>query len=179
MSNSAILEVFYEYTYVTYYTVRLVGDDEPENLSETDKFYEEYDDPEHANFSEFEVILKVIDAMGYHQKGAEDCLFRFEDAAHALPPKRGQARRVLEIEVIENSELRLYCIRLTNRIVVLLNGGVKTTDGALACSNVKSHFMLAQRVAKSIDGMLSEQSITVRGGQIVSNAGEDEIILHL
>jgi hypothetical protein len=180
MNNSAILEIFYEYEYVTYYTIRsLTSDGEPENLSETDKFYDKYDNPEDTNFDEFEVIVDIIDAIGYHKKGAEDCLFRFEDAAHALPSKRGYAKRVLEIEVIEDSGLRLYCIRLTNRVVILLNGGVKTTDTALTCPNVKQYFIMAQLVAKVIDSMFSERSIMINGGQIVNKTGEDNIILHL
>src|SRR4051812_40435345 len=123
MSMCGILEIFYEYDYVTYYTVRLFdGDDEPEELSETDKFYERFDDPANDKYDEFNKIVEVIDATGNYENGAEDCLFRFEDAAHALPSPRNSAKKILEIEIIENSELRLYCVRLTNRVVILING---------------------------------------------------------
>jgi hypothetical protein len=180
MNKSAILEVFYEYDYVMYYTIRLLEeDDEPEALSETDKFYVHFDDPGNPNFNEFDTILRIIDAIGYCKRGAEDCLFRFEDAAHALPSNRGDAKRILGIEVIEDSGLRLYCIRLTNRIVILLNGGVKTHDQALACPNVKEHFRFAQAVAKSIIAMLIERSIIIDGKQLISNTVDDQIILHL
>jgi hypothetical protein len=186
MSRSAILEVFHEYEFVTYYTVRLLteeDDDEPEALTETDKFYDQFDDEQHEYFDEFEVILDVIDGIGHHKKGAEDSLFRFEDAAHALPPSPSQAKRVLEIEIVVHSTLRLYCIRLTNRVVILLNGGVKTVDEALECPNVKMHFKLAQQVAESIDSLLIERSIIIRGSQIsgsqiINNEDEQQIILH-
>src|ERR1700722_6241233 len=180
MNKSAILEMFYEYEYVTYYTVRLLDDDDnPAALSETDKFYEQFDDPENAGFDEFDKIVLIIDAIGYWHEGAEDCLFRFEDAAHALPPNRGFAKKLLGIEVIANSELRLYCIRLTNRIVILLNGGMKTCDQAPPCPNVKEHFRFAQAVAKSIDTLLAERSIMIGEGFLINNTMEDQIILHL
>jgi hypothetical protein len=178
MNKSAILEIFYEYDFVTYYTVRLLKeDDEPEELNETDKFYKQFDNPENANFSEFDTILRIIDAIGFWERGAEECLFRFEDAAHALPSNKAHAKRVLDIKVIEDSGLRLYCIRLTNRIVVLLNGGVKTHNRALACPNVKEHFRFAQLVAKSIDNMIIEGSIIVDGKYLINNTLDDLIVL--
>jgi len=180
MNKSAILEIFYEYDYVTYYTVRLLGeDDEPEALSETDKFYEQFDDAGNASFGEFDTILRIIDAIGYWERGAEDFLFRFEDAAHALPSNRGHAKKALGIKVIENSRLRLYCIRLTNRIVILLNGGVKTHGQALACPNVKEHFRFAQAAAKSIDIMLVEKSIVIDGKYLINNTMDDQITLNV
>jgi hypothetical protein len=180
MNKSAILEIFYKYDYVTYYTVRLLEeDDEPAELSETDKFYERFDDPGNANFNEFDTISRIIDAIGCWERGAEDFLFRFEDAANALPSKRGHAKKFLGIEVIEDSELRLYCIRLTNQIVILLNGGMKTQDQALACPNVREHFRFAQAVSKSINTMLIEKSIVIAGKLLINKTMDDQLILYL
>jgi len=180
MKNIAILEVIYdEYEYVNYYTVRLEVDGEKEEFSETEKFFQIYDDENHPHFQEFDTILRVIDGIGNHFRGAELRLFRFEDAAHALPPKIKDADAVLDIEIIEHSQLRLYCIRLTNDVVILLNGGVKTTDAVLDCPNVKNHFRFAQAVAKAIDELRKEKSINIVGKEIINLTGEEEITLYL
>jgi len=180
MSKSAILEVFDEYEYLTYYTVRrLNSDGEPEDLSETDKFYQEYDDPKSLMYDEFNTIVTIIDAMGRHHRGAEAILFRFEDAAHALPSSKGAAKRLFDIEVIEHSGLRLYCIRLTERIVILLGGGAKTEDKALNCPNVKRHFQFAQAVAKAIDEMLMDGTLTIEGKWLIHHPGDDEMVVYL
>lgn len=179
MNNIATLEVFWKYPYVTFYTIRLEKDNRKDELSETDKFYEIHDDPNHSHFNEFDVIAKIIDGIGGLKKGAESRLFRFEDAAHALPPKVKDAGQVLDIEVIVDSELRLYCIRLTNEAVILLNGAVKTKEAALDCPNVKSHFRLAQSVAKAIDKLLGDHDIRVENGVIINSSEEKEIILYL
>ena len=177
MNNFASIELFEEYDYVTYYTIRLVGDDSKDVLSETDKFYATHDKEDHSHFDEFDAIVRVIDAMGNYYRGAEPCFFRFENAADALPPNRKEAGRVFEIEIVRDSELRLYCIRLSNEIVVLLNGGVKTNDDPRKCSNVARHFSFAQLIAKAIDEFILEGAIKLDGKSIINNTGESEIIL--
>lgn len=176
--NIAILEVFYVYDYVAYYTVRLEIDEKKEALSETDKFYQAYDDVNHSHYNEFDAIVSVIDSMGYHVRGAEGWLFRQENAAHALPPNRKPARKALDIEIIEHSQLRLYCIRLTSGVVILLNGGVKTQDNAQDCPNVRGYFSQAQAIAKSIDRLLIDGGITIKDTEIINNTGEQEIVIY-
>ncbi|MBK9284043.1 MAG: hypothetical protein IPM51_06945 [Sphingobacteriaceae bacterium] len=180
MQNIGILELLYdEYEFVNYYTIRLEIDDVKEELNETEKFIQNFDDPNHTHFGEFDAILRVIDGMGNYTKGAELRLFRFEEAAHALPPKVKDADAVLDIEIILHSELRLYCIRLTNEVVVLLNGGVKITDSALDCPNVKQHFRFAQAVAKNLDKLRREGVIDIVGKEILNLTNDDEILLYL
>jgi hypothetical protein len=175
-----IVEVFYdEYKYVNYYTIRLEIDEKREELTEAEKFYEIYDDVTHENFHEFDKIVRVIDGMGNHTRGAELRLFRFEDLAHALPPKVKDAHNLLDIEIIEHSQLRLYCIRLTNEVVILLNGGVKTTNTAQDCPNVKHHFRFAQAVAKAIDDLMKEGVIEIVDKEIINLTEEEEIIIYL
>jgi hypothetical protein len=174
-----ILETFYAYPFVKYYTIRLEMAEQREKLTETDKFYEMHGNAGHSHFNEFETIVKIIDGIGHHEKGAESFLFRFEDAAHALPSGRKEAKRLLEIEVVTDSELRLYCLRLRNEVVVLLNGGIKTKDNALECPNVKQHFRFAQAVAKRIDEMIEYGEIKIVGKEIINCTGENEITLYL
>ncbi|MBI4929907.1 MAG: hypothetical protein HY841_04030 [Bacteroidetes bacterium] len=178
MNIFAILEGFKEYEYVKYYTVRLIKDEQKDESNEADKFYKIYRDPAHSHHSEYKIILKVIDAIGYHYRGAEPYLFRFEDKADALPPPRKSAKNILDIEIVMHSELRLYCIRLSNEVVVLLNGGVKTRDQALNCPNVSGHFRFAQTIAKLIDDLIARKEIRIEGKEIINETGEEEIIFY-
>jgi hypothetical protein len=179
MNNFAILEVFTEYDFVTYYTVRLVVNDIEADLNETDKFYEKCNDPAHSHHGEFCVIVDVIDAMGSSVLGAQASLFRFEEAANALPPPVKEADKLLDIQVPTDSELRLYCMRITDEVVILINGEVKTENNALSCPNVKSYFRFAQSVAKAVDKLINEGSIRIDGKRIINEAGDEEIILYL
>ncbi len=179
MNRIAALEIFDdELKFVTYYTVRLIENDVKDELSETEKFYEIYDNEAHPYFSEFDIIGKVVDAMGYSENGAEAHFFRFEDAASALPPGKKVAERLLETEIATDSQLRLYAIRLRNEVVVLLNGGVKTEIEALNCPNVRVHFRFAQAIAKAIDELIIDKSIRIEGKKIINETGEDEILLY-
>lgn len=179
MSCIAILEMFYEYKYVKYFTIRLEIDDIPEELSETDKFYKLFGDESHSHFGEFTSIINAIHGIGHYKRGAELHLFRFEDAANALPPPKKEANTRLGIEIVENSELRLYCIRLTNEVVILINGGVKTADQALNCPNVAKHFRFAQSLAKAVDELIRDGGIKAEGKEIVNYTGGEEIIFYL
>jgi len=179
MRTIGVLEIFYPYPFVTYYTIRLEMNAQKEKMTETDKFYQIYGDKKHSHFNEFDTIVSIIDGIGNHEKGAEPCLFRFEDAAHALPSKGKEADRVLEIEVVNDSELRLYCVRLSNEVVILLSGGIKTENQALKCPNVKKHFRFAQVVANRIDELIRNRDIIIAGKEIVNNTGEAEIIIYI
>ena len=170
MNRIAVLEIFDdEIDFVTYYTIRLIENDVKAELSETEKFYETYDNEDHPNFSEFDIIARVIDAMGYSENGAEAHFFRFEDAAGALPPGKKATERLLETKIATDSQLRLYTIRLRNEVVVLLNGAVKTEIEALNCPNVRVHFKFAQAIAKAIDELIFDKSIVIEGKKIINN----------
>ena len=50
-------------------------------------------------------------------------------------------------EIVANN-LRLYCMRANARVVFLFNGDIKTASKAQNCPNVKSHFLLANKLTK-------------------------------
>lgn len=180
MEKIGILEVLHdEYEFVTYYTIRIEIDEEKDKFNETEKFIQNFEDPSHSHSGEYDAIIRVIDGMGNHFRGAELRLFRHERAADALPPKVKDAEAILDIEIVLHSELRLYCVRLTNEVVVLLNGGVKTEDDPLDCPNVREHFRFAQAVAKKINELINEKAIRIVGKEIINLTGDDEILLYL
>lgn len=87
---------------------------ESESLSEFDKFVEKFKGDAYRA-EELRFILNQIDAM--LERGIEERYFRPEgkmsDNVAALP--------------IYKSKLRLYCLRLSDSVLILGNGGVKNT----------------------------------------------------
>jgi hypothetical protein len=123
---------------VEFYSVKL-GDD---SLFEFEKF-DDKDFPNHEE--ELQIIYSVINQMQF--RGAKHYFFKHEGPANALP-------KVTQ-EIIEANKddlgLRLYCIRLTDNVVVLLNGDIKTKQDPAECENVKVHFKNAIKIAKKLD----------------------------
>jgi len=84
----------------------------------------------------------------------------------ALPPI-GNDREPTYVEFNEetgqdenaSNDLRLYCMRISENVVVLFNGDVKTAEKAQECDNVKHHFRLANKITNSIDIALISKEI--------------------
>lgn len=76
-------------------------------------------------------------------------LFRDEGAALALPPGRGY----LATLGYEPMQIRLYCYKVSEKIVILFNGDIKTpgVQSAQDCPRVGPYFAQAQRFAKALD----------------------------
>ncbi|MDF2456213.1 MAG: hypothetical protein K0R51_2206 [Cytophagaceae bacterium] len=93
--------------------------------------------------------------------GAHETQFRHERSAHALPPKYHI------IETIPGKfGLRLYCIRLSPNVVILLNGDMKTDHDPEICPNCRKHFNLANKIANKIDEAIIEKSLRVIGNEL-------------
>ena len=108
MTQRYYLELIEEHDAVNYYSVHL----DEEELSELERFFEKF--PEGGTYDdEIDIIIAWLDRIG--EKGALERYFRNEgrygDGVSAIP--------------IETANLRLYCIRLSDRILVFGNGGVK------------------------------------------------------
>lgn len=107
-----IIELFEEHSQVNFYSIRYLENE----LSETDYFF----DKALANKDleeDINILSKLIDKIG--ENGAEPRYFRHasnqRDRVAALP------------EYLSSSDLRLYAIRISKEIVILGNGGLKTT----------------------------------------------------
>lgn len=137
MHNFAFIEEFDRFRKVAFYTLlkRL------SELSETDDFLQRME-IETGNSPQLRRLLRWIEFIGDRRKGAEPRFFRSEALCVALPPKR----KYLE----EPMDLRLYCHLVSDSIVVLYNGGIKTARTAQDCPNVSRHFYNAQRWTKQL-----------------------------
>lgn len=153
-----------------FYTMRMSADGETWNdESETDEFIRFFTEEEdyREQFNELLALLEVI-----AQYGAEDRYFRPEKGAHALPRA---ARFEGQIVVGSGNPIRLYCIRWSERIVILLNGGVKSEQARTAqeCDNVRPYFEDAVRINRRFEQLFRVGDVRVVDGELRSTTGHE------
>jgi hypothetical protein len=171
--NIFALEIFDdEGAFCTFYTVR--WDDATE--SETDKFFSKFENDPRLNWALQELSVLLTKVIG-NKTGALDDYFRFENEAQALPPKREVAVDSITLNYNE-FPLRLYCLRVTEEIVVLFNGGEKTSQSAQDGST-SMVFYEANLFAKRIHDALHDGYIqlTPDGRKIVMYDHSKDILL--
>ena len=140
------------------YSVRRIGNfdvTEFEKWIEINQTYKKVED-------EYKDILEWIRRMG-QTEGAREEWFREEREADGLP----LPARFLSIQY--EFDLRLYCLRLTDNVLVLFSGAVKSERTAQQCPQVRGHFEYANEVAKEIKELIESQEIKIVDKQIVSN----------
>jgi len=147
--NSEIeIELLEEHENVNFYTLRFLGED-----TEVDKFLDKF--PEGCEYDEdIDIIIKWIDEIG--ERGALERHFRPEgkksDYVWAIP--------------IETCKLRLYVIRLSDEILILGNGGIKTTRTYNEDLNLNECVELLQTIDGYIKSRIRKGTIQVYGKQI-------------
>ncbi len=133
--------------HVDYYSAKFEGN----KLTEFERF-DAKDFPNHL--ADLELIYGVIVEMGI--KKARKFFFRHEGNADALPNN-------VPLEIIDANEadfgLRLYCIRISDDIVILLNGDIKTARDPNDCPNVGGHFKRARKIARLLDQARADNEI--------------------
>lgn len=143
------------YSKVCYYTVQI----EDEHQSEFEDFLQRMRD-EVTYREQLGQILNFIKEIG-ERYGAHPYHFRHERNADALPPyyyiQPGRPNKF---------GIRLYCVRLSTEVVVLLNGGLKTKQNPEECPNCRKHFRFANAIARQLDEAIREGNIALRGKEI-------------
>lgn len=171
--NTFALEIFDDQGQVcTFFTVRW----EEAAFSETDKFFQKFRDDEQLKHSlrELASFLEVVIGDEY---GALPDFFRFENNAQAIPPSGTYKVEDLYIN-FGNFPLRLYCLRISETLVVLFNGGEKTADTAQG-GKTSMAFQDANIFAKRILDALREKDIYITADQRAFRYynGSDDIII--
>ncbi|GGI58484.1 hypothetical protein [Winogradskyella haliclonae] len=163
---------------VAFYTVR---SDEESEFSETEDFLIRMRQSDYVQ--QFHELMEFTFEIIGNQTGAhEDWFNRFERVAEALPPKKDwktkQQAHTNEINFdIFNNKVRLYCLRLSDSVVVLFNGGVKLTTGrAEDDPNVSIHFRQANTYAQRIYDAISDGTIDIQHKCVVGYDGNDNNI---
>lgn len=157
---------------VGYYTVQVINDDGTRAIPEFQDFQDRMS-LEVKNLKQLNQLKRLIEKIGNYE-GATQKNFRSENTADALPPNWF---KFWDSDGIVDFGLRLYCIRVSDDIVILLNGDRKTTQGALKCPNCQSHFVFANNIAKSFyEAKNVDKSIEIDGMNILF---EEEFYLNI
>lgn len=157
---------------VTFYTVRWEG----VPVSETDKFFTRLKD--HPELKpHVQRLAKLLTEIIGNTYGAQECFFnRFENWVTALPPKGKIRISELELEFAA-FPLRLYCLVLSEAVVILFNGGIKTGRTAQESEDLSMKFYEANEFSKRIQEALHAEEILLNGRTITYYNGSNEIIL--
>ncbi len=151
MNSEIKIELFEEQDKVNFYTLRYTGEE-----TEVDKFLDKF--PEGCDYDEdIDIIIKWIDKIG--ERGALERNFRPEgklkDNVWAIP--------------IETSKLRLYILRISDEIIILGNGGRKSTQTYNDDEFLNSCVELLQEVDGYIRTRIRKGQISIYQKQIFGN----------
>lgn len=142
--NEVELYLIQEGDNCTIYTLQFLRDTE----SEFEKFVSKFIN--NAEYSEdYTRIAAFIKRIA--RTGAQERYFRPEgkmsDSVAALP--------------VTSSKLRLYCLRLTDKILILGNGGVKSTRTYDEDTSLKGYVMTLQKFEKLLTEGVNDGSVTI------------------
>lgn len=112
MNQRYYIELIEEHSNVNFYSIHM----EDKELSELERFFEKF--PEGCEYDEeVDIIISWLDKIG--ERGALERYFRPEG-------NYGDGVGVIPIDV--GNKLRLYCLRISDKILVFGNGGIKDSD---------------------------------------------------
>jgi hypothetical protein len=145
------IELFEEHDRVNFYTLRFKNED-----TEVDKFLDQF--PEGCEYdNDIDIIIKWIEQIG--KRGALERYFRLEgkqnDQVFAIP--------------IETASLRLYVIRLNEHILILGNGGIKSTQTYNEDPILNDCVELLQEVDRYIKARMQKGQISIYQKKLFGN----------
>lgn len=169
--NTFVVEVFLSLPKVTFYTVRW----DEQNESETDRFLFKYNGKPQQK-SQLQDLVNLINEIGEH-RGAKQIYFdRSANEASELPPKRPIT---IDNEIVhfQLNQLRLFCNRISDQIVVLFNGGLKTSQKTQDSEDLSMKFREAQVFSRKIWNSIKTKDIIVQE-HLLLNPNGGEILLY-
>ncbi len=169
MKQYVNLQVFRDFRKVRFYTFQLENND----TSETMKFFNRMK-ADDSSVEDLNRLARWIVEIGENH-GALLELFRFEEEAHALPPPPIGQRKVGVIH-IQNNDLRLYCVWISESIVILANGGIKKSDTVQGTPDLIPHFRFAKAMGRQINQLIREGNFRFYGKNILDIEDIDILI---
>ncbi|MCA2721215.1 MAG: hypothetical protein IM574_14440 [Cytophagales bacterium] len=137
----------------TFYTLQLEGSP----TCETDEFISKFIN-DLLYQKDLSTIVYWLNKMG-EEMGTLERYFRPEKGAKAIP--------------ITSSRLRLYVIRLSDQMIILGNGGIKTSQKVQDSPDAFPHFDTIVTIEKIIRKRRSEGQITITGRKLSGNLDFD------
>ncbi len=136
----------------TLYSIQFLSESE----SEFERFYAKFKDETVYN-EDFERLLNIIGRIA--DFGAFERFFR---------PEGKMNDRVCALPVLK-SRLRLYCLRMSDKILILGNGGIKNTRTYNQDDTLKGYVINLQNFDRLINEGVKDGSIVVTENTIESN----------
>lgn len=150
MERNLFLELLEEHDKVSLYSPRFEG----EEMTEFEKFLIQYtkDFP-----TDIQQLIRRLDIIA--REGIEDRYFRYEgkrsDDVIALPSH------------LETTSLRLYCLNIKYRVLILGNGGMKTTATYQEDAHLNKCVETLQKIDIEIKRKEKQQIVTIRGCKLI------------
>lgn len=153
MAQRYTIELIEEYDNINFYSIHLEG----EELTELERFFEKF--PEGCEYDEeVDVILAWIDKIA--EKGALERYFRPEG-------RYGDGVGVIPIEV--GNKIRLYCLRLSDKILVFGNGGVKDSKTWQESETLAPYVELLMDTSRFISSREKNGTVVLVDKEIIGN----------
>lgn len=146
MEKNLLIELLEDGERVSLYSPRFEG----ESYTEFEKFLLAFKD---SHPRDIQVLVRRIDLI--KQTGAEDRHFRYEgsrsDRVMALPSH------------IDTASLRLYCLNLSQKVLILGNGGIKATKTYEEDPHLHRCVQTLQKIDIEIKEREKQHIITIQG----------------
>ncbi|MBQ0154002.1 MAG: hypothetical protein KBS70_04370 [Bacteroidales bacterium] len=150
MQRNLFLELLEEHDKVCLYSPRFEG----ETATEFEKFLMTYSESHPSDLQQLVYRLDVIT-----REGIDDRYFRYEgkrsDNVIALPSH------------LETTSLRLYCLNLRYKVLILGNGGIKETATYQEDAHLNQCVETLQKIDIEIRRYEKQQIITIKGSKLV------------
>ena len=150
MARNLLIELLETGEKVSLYSPRFEG----EEYTEFEKFIIAYKD---SYPTDIQILIRRIDII--KQNGADDRYFRYEgtkrDRVMALPSH------------LDTATLRLYCLNISHKILVLGNGGVKTTQTYEEDPHLHKCVQTLQKIDIEIKKNERQQIVTIIGTNLI------------
>lgn len=152
MTQKYSIELIEEHDAVNFYSVHL----DNEELSELERFFKKF--PEGCGYDDdMDTIIAWLDRIG--ERGALERYFRYEgrfrDGVSAIP--------------VETSNLRLYCIRLSDKILIFGNGDVKDSPTWQDSDTLSEYVETLMDTSRFIASRLADGTLYIIDKEIIGN----------
>lgn len=153
MSQKYKIELIEEYANINFYSIHLQG----QELTELERFFSKF--PAGCSYEdEVDVILSWIDKIA--DRGALERYFRPEG-------RYGDGVGVVPTDV--GNKLRLYCLRLSDKILIFGNGGVKDARSWQQSQALAPYVKLLVDTSRFIQSRLQNGTIVLADKEIIGN----------
>lgn len=153
MNQNYSIELLEEYDEINFYSIHLCG----EELTELERFFEKF--PEGCPYDEeVDVILAWMDKIA--ETGALERYFRPEG-------RFGDGVGVIPIDV--GNKLRLYCLRLSDKILIFGNGGIKDSRTWEESESLAPYVELLMDTSRFISSREKNGTIVLVDKEIIGN----------